>query len=602
MRRSAFLLLVIVSFPLAADVFKPPVLLGVGNGSGRRSDAPIPFPSANEAWVRVVTPHFTIVSAAGEKRTREIAENLETLAAGLAQLHARFQPATSSTRVLLFNRRRESQPYFDFLLDRRDANVAGVFVAQRNGGTMIVDASRDWRTERTPYHELIHNLLASGDARPPLWIEEGLAEYFSSAEIRGGVIRAGAPIREHADVLRRRSAIPLEQFFAVKRESDTYNLQSGQSLFYAQSWAAVSTLLRWNRPAFYDFLHDVESGAGVEAALQSRYHRTLRDLRDAIDAAASSLDRPSYGLVMKVPEGRAAIAFEKIDRSEVLYQLGRFLESADDDSSESQRHFNAAIDANPKHGRALAALGRYDDAIAATPADPEVHLLYAESLLGHEIGRLAEANTLPDDAPARFRRARTLVERAIALGANDGRAFGDLGTTYLVESDLAPGIAALQQAHALAPSRNDFALHLFAMYRRTGDVAHADALFAQLDRARDEQVAYAARALVVRIELDRANELTKAQKLDEAAAVIRGLAAITKDPLAKNDLERQAGDIARVAETNRHIRMYNAAIGQINTGHYRDARKTLQELLAQATDADVIRDVKKLQKELAARR
>src|SRR5205085_5276775 len=177
--------------------------------------------------------------------------------------------------------------------------------------------------------------------------------------------------------------------------------------------------------------------------------------------------------------------------------------------------------------------------------------------------------------------------------------FGDLGTTFLVESDLAPGIAALEKSRQLDSSRDDFALRLFAMYRRTRGIAKADALFAQLDRSRDEQVGYAARAIVVRVELDRANELTKQQHLDEAAAIVRGLADITKDPSAKRDLERQAGDIDRVAETNRQIATYNTAIAQVNARKYREARKTLTALLEKATDPEIIRDAKKLQKELA---
>lgn len=599
MRNLAFGLLLIASSALAQDVYKPPVLIGVqGLGTGRRSTEPIPFPDAKSQWVRVTTPHFVVISAAGEKRSRAIAQNLETLAAGLAGMHARFQTEPVPTRVLVFSRRKESQPYFDLLLNRKHANASGVFVGQRNGGTMVLDDSRDWRADRTPYHELIHTLLATGHARTPLWIEEGLAEYFSNADIFPSAIRAGAPIHEHIETLRRRTLMPLADLFAVKRETDAYNLPSGQAVFYAESWAAVDWLLRTDRQAFYDFLADLEKGAAPAGAFAARYHRPLRDLEDAVNATAMS-GRDSWSVLMKVPDVRSTVASEPIDRAEVLFQLGRFLAAVDENYGEAQRHFEAAIAANPKHGRAMAALGRYEDAIAATPNDPEVFLRYAESLLGRALGRVAGVMEVPADAAPRFRKARTLVERAIAAGANDARAFGDLGTTYLVEQDVAPGIAALEKAHELAPLRPDFALHLFELYRRTGNRAKADPLFDELDRSRDEQVAYAARAIVVRVELDRANELTKRQRLDEAAAVVRGLADITKDPAAKRDLERQAADIDRVAETNRQIVAYNSAIVQVNAKQYREARKTLAALLEKATDPEIIRDAKKLQQELA---
>jgi tetratricopeptide (TPR) repeat protein len=599
MRRIVLAVILIAATTFAGDIYTPPVLIGVrGAGSGRRSSGRIAFPDAKTRWTRADTPHFIVISAASEKRTREIAQNLETLAATLAALHPRFRTSATPTRVLVFSRRRESQPYFDLLLNRKNANAAGVFVWQKNGGTMLIDDGRDWRAERTPYHELIHNLLATTDDRIPLWIEEGLAEYFSNAEVWSGAIKAGIPIKEHLETLRRRTPMPLPELFAVRREADAYNVPARQAVFYAESWAAVNWLMQTDRDAFYDFLRDVESGVDSATAMQQRYHRPLRDLENAISSTAM-FERHWNGVVQKVPDVRASIDSTPLERAEVLYQLGRFLEGVDENYGEAVRHFNAAIAVNPKHGRAIAALGRYDEAIAATPDDPEVHLLYAESLLGQSLGRLAGATDLPADAATKFCKARALIERAIVLGAHDGRAYGDLGTTYVVETDVAPGIAALEKARELAPSRNDFALHLFTMYRRTGDIAEADALFAQLDRARDEQVAYAARAALVRIELDRANELTKQQRLDEAAAIVRGLADITTDPAAKRDLARQAEGIDKVADTNRQIATYNVAIGLVNGGKYREARKTLDELLMKATDPDVIRDAKKLQKEIA---
>jgi tetratricopeptide (TPR) repeat protein len=599
MRCIAFLLLLVAASAFAGDVYTPPVLIGVrGDGSGRRSNEPITFPDAKTKWTRVETPHFIVISAASERRTRTIAQNLETLAATLAALHPRFRTAPTPTRVLVFNRRRESQPYFDLLLNRKNAHAAGIFVAQRNGGTMLIDDSRDWRADRTPYHELIHNLLATRDDRIPLWIEEGLAEYFSNAEVGNGTIRTGMPIKEHLEVLRRRTSMPIAGLFRVRREADAYNVPSGQAIFYAESWAAVNWLMQTDHDAFYEFLRDVETGVDPATALQARYHRTLRDLETAITSVAM-VERNWNGVIQKVPDVRPSIDSKPIERAEVLYQLGRFLRGVNDNSREAIRHFDAALAANPKHGRALAEFGRYDEAIAATPDDPEVHLIFAEALLGRAIGRLAGVADLPADAAIKFRQARGLIECAMALGANDGRAYGDLGTTWIVETDPAPGIAALEKARDLAPSRSDFALHLFAMYRRTGDLAKADALFAQLDRARDEQAGYAARATLVRIELDRANELTKGQRLDEAAAIVRRLADITKDPAAKRDLEGQAEGIDRVAETNRQITAYNSAISMVNAGNYRDARKTLDALLAKATDPEIVRDAKKLRTEIA---
>src|SRR5207253_597712 len=221
-----------------------------------------------------------------------------------------------------------------------------------------------------------------------------------------------------------------------------------------------------------------------------------------------------------------------------------------------------------------------------------------------QIGPLAQAEEPGREDVARFRKARELSQKAIALGDESGRAFGDLGVSYIVEkdSDLEDGIAALEKSRASLPGRLDLGVHLFAMYRRTGDRTKADALFNALDRAKNPQVAYAMRATILRVELARANAFVQEQRLDDATVVIRDLAANTADPDAKRDLLHQADEIAHAAETNRQIETYNKAVGEVNRGDYGKAIKTLDQLLATATDAGIIRDAKKLQKQLAARR
>lgn len=580
---------------------------------------PVKFPAPDEQWTLVRSKHFAFISSADEKKTRDVAEDLETLAVALAQVNPQFKSdAPALTRVILFSRHREAQPYFNLLLQRDDANVSGVYVAQKSGGSMIMDFGSVARADRTPFHELVHNLIENSGAVPPLWLDEGIAEYFSNADIGHGVIRAGAAVPQHVEQLRRRNLIPLEQLFNVARESDTYNLPSGQHAFYAESWAVVDWLMRTGGPEqehFYEFLHDVENGTPVETALQSRYGKPLFEIQRALDGY-SGFGRPNFAIKIPVPNVDTATTTTHLDRADILYELGTFLATIETTSGEAERHFRAALEANPRHARSMAAMGGlraadaqydeatkyFDEAIAADPTDPAVHLAYAEALLQTQIGPLAGADAPREGDVMRFRKARELAQKALTLNSPDlGRAYGDLGTTYIVEktSDLGPGIAALEKARALAPGRLDYAIHLFAMYRRAGD-KRAEPLFALLDAARNPHVSYAARSVIMRVELARANEFVKENKLAEAAAVIHTLAANTDDVDSKADLERQAKEITGVAEQNRQIEIYNKAIVQVNRGDYRGAKKTLADLLAQATDAGVIRDAKKLQKQLSA--
>lgn len=583
--------------------YTPPVLIGVTGENKGPKIRPIAFPAASESWVRVRSAHFVILSSAGEKRTRELAEGLETLAVALTRLAPGIATTSKTpTRVLIFTRHKEVQPYFDYLLNRDSANVTGVFVSQNGSGSMIIDGGfGKAMADRTPFHELVHSLLDRTDKQPALWLDEGLAEYYSAAELRSGSLFAGAPIREHIEILRRGDLLPLSQVFSVVRESDTYNLPHGQRLFYAESWAVVDLLLRRNRQHFYEFFDDVKGSKPVADALQARFGMTVGELERAIRGYGPTFRIP-FGASLPVPNVDKSAVVTKLERDDLLYELGAFLQALNPDSGEATRHFEAALQINPKHARALAALGRYEDAIAADPNDAGVYLTYAEALLGTQIGLLAEADQPEEKDAAKYRKARTLAERALTLGADEARARGDYGITFMVEkdSDLGPGLDALRRAHALAPERSDFAVHLFAFERRTGE--RDEPLLAQLLASRNKQVAYAARSTVVRTELARANALTHKEQLDEAASIIRKLAADTEDPDARRQLQRQADELVNVASTNRQITRYNDAVAQVNAGKYSAARKALAALLADATDPGVIRDVQRLQKELAGKR
>src|SRR5207245_6690275 len=258
----------------ASAQFVPPVLKGVkGEGHGRRSLKPIPFPDANEKWVLARSRHFVLVSSAGDRKTRDITAGLETLAGALTHLSPRFSAAPAETRVFIFSRHREAQPYFQMLIGRPDAHVNGVFISSNNSGSMLMESGFGWGSDRTPFHELIHYLVSNSGSRPPLWLEEGLAEYFSNAELRSGSIRAGEPLANHIQALPLRTRIPLAKLFSISAESDLYNAADSQRAFYAESWALVEWLIRTNPTAFYDFLSDVEEGKAVGEAFQAHYHR-----------------------------------------------------------------------------------------------------------------------------------------------------------------------------------------------------------------------------------------------------------------------------------------------------------------------------------------
>jgi hypothetical protein len=595
-KRALFLLL-LATVASAQDVYTPPVPIGIRrDGKVRKPRSPIEFPSENLAWIRIRTENYDIMSSASEDDTRDIVGDLETLASVLVSTNARFKrEGTQPTTVLVFADRKESNPYFELLLGRDKPSATGMYVRYAGGGTMFVDASkRRQRMEKTAMHELVHDLLRQGENVPPLWLEEGMAEYFSNAEVRNGRVTAGQPVREHMSVLKRSMPIALEQLFTIRAESDAAFAQG----FYAESWAAVDWLMRLGHEKFFPFLADIESGADVVDALQKHYGKTLKEMDTAVRNASA---RSNYSVEL-LGKRRAVPESTNVPRATLLYELGRFLSHVAGAEEEGQRHYREALRVDPRHAKSLAATGRFEEAIAAGLDDADVHLSYAETLLTTALGPFAGLFEPAAGDVEKFRKARALAERALALKADEGSARAAIGTTYLVESDVTPGIEQLRRAYTLLPRRADVALNLYAMLLRTGQRSAADALHAEaFAKAHDKQLVFAAKNVLLQSETMRANALSKEGKLAEAAAIVRGLAAATEDAGGRRDLEQQAAQLEGIANVNNHIRMYNEAIALANSGKNREAVKVLDKLLAVATDAVVVRDARKLRDEVRKR-
>ncbi|HET7704641.1 MAG TPA: tetratricopeptide repeat protein [Thermoanaerobaculia bacterium] len=503
----------------------------------------IPLPHPGQSWIRVTSPNFTVISSAGAARTREVAQTLETVAGGLRRVHPRFDARFADTTVFVFARRGDCQPIFDLLLNQKGVNAPGAFVVQPDGGAAIViDAGRN--AGRTIRHELMHNILATSGTRLPLWLEEGIAEYFSTTVVRGDSVIMGRPIIAHHRSLRARGVLPIEDVLAAQSHSPI----ATNVLFYAQSWALVEWMMRTNRRSFYDFVADVEKGDGVVTAFRRRYSM---DIGSVARSFRTSMTRPSASSAIQIERSEVPISEESISTADALHQLARFLGQLEHTRDDAERFLQRALDLEPQHARSIAALGAlraaeknfeqasalFERALALAPDDAAIQVRFAEALM-------------QNPSQPNFRRARELAAASLAT-APSALAEALIGISYLTEDDPAPGIPPLERAVAARPATVQFALNLYALYLRANREADAGRLFSSVfERARDPQTTVAARAIEAR-----------------EKAVRR--------------------DVARVAERNRQVDLYNQAVAAFNRGDHEAVLEHCHRLLTFATDQDI---------------
>jgi tetratricopeptide (TPR) repeat protein len=93
----------------------------------------------------------------------------------------------------------------------------------------------------TVYHEYTHLLLSKAEWMP-LWLNEGLAEFYQNTDIHEKDVALGQASPENLGLLRENRLLPLATLFMVDSTSPYYHEENKGSIFYAESWALTHYL------------------------------------------------------------------------------------------------------------------------------------------------------------------------------------------------------------------------------------------------------------------------------------------------------------------------------------------------------------------------
>src|SRR5438552_6591501 len=93
------------------------------------------------------------------------------------------------------------------------------------------------------YHEYTHALLHLNFSGLPLWLDEGLAEFFGNSSLGEKESRTGTVDADTLAFLQENRLIPIEALLQVDHTSKFYNEANRASVFYAESWALVHYLM-----------------------------------------------------------------------------------------------------------------------------------------------------------------------------------------------------------------------------------------------------------------------------------------------------------------------------------------------------------------------
>lgn len=285
---------------------------------------------ARGRWISLRAGGFELYTNGSEKAGLQTLERLERIQRVFGALAGtrRIQPLP--VRVFLFRSLKDYQPF------QPAASTTAYFQSGPQRDYIVMHAVTG-ETMRVACHEYVHLALAHSAARLPQWLEEGMAEFYSTLEVGQSAIRAGYPIPAHLFVLRRTEWLDGAQLLSITSKSPYYNEISRTGIFYAESWALVHmlTLAQPYRGSFRRLLALLGQGTPQESALKQVFGK-------GIDALLAELRRylPSRRLpYLEQPQqdpaamGRPATtsltsADADLATVDLLVQIGRLEEAA----------------------------------------------------------------------------------------------------------------------------------------------------------------------------------------------------------------------------------------------------------------------------------
>lgn len=244
-----------------------------------RAAAPAPRP-----WVEVTSPHFTVISDAGEKRAARAAWQFEQVRAVLGRLWPWARLATGKPVVIFAARDENTMKALApaFWEVKGGIRPAGVFVTgpDRHYVAVRTDIEEPDSVQANPYYAsywsyVFITLQASFGRELPMWLGRGLSDLFANTIVRDKDIQVGRVIPWYLKELRDQGRLRLQAVLGADYQSRQATREDEARAFDASAWVLVHYLgfgeSGANLPKLNQFLELVSKGSDVNAALVDVY-------------------------------------------------------------------------------------------------------------------------------------------------------------------------------------------------------------------------------------------------------------------------------------------------------------------------------------------
>ncbi|MDE1162826.1 MAG: DUF1570 domain-containing protein [Acidobacteriaceae bacterium] len=356
-------------------------------------------------WTEVRSPHFTVITDSSEKQGRHIAGQFERMRAMFHDLlpYATGDRGAEVTVLALKNHKGFEALEPAAYLRSGQLQLAGLFLPTNSRSYVLLrlDYSDEHHQYSTVYHEYTHFLMRKVEWLP-LWLNEGLAEFYQNTDMYDKSVALGQPSADDILYLREQKLIPIETLLLVDHSSPYYHDDQKGSIFYAESWALTHMILMQDFAThahrLQAYAHGLSTGMEPIAAAQQAFG-DLNQLGKQLDRYVSGGDFKMMSLAKSYPVDEASFTVRQPSAAAVDAIRADVL-AHDDREKEAQALDETVLREDPSNAQVHVTLGsmamqrndqeeahkQFAAAVALDTNDAFAQYFYGVSTLGGEFG------------------------------------------------------------------------------------------------------------------------------------------------------------------------------------------------------------------------
>jgi tetratricopeptide (TPR) repeat protein len=478
--------------------------------------------AARAEWLKAESDHF-VVYGRSEKAVRTYATQLEDFDSLLRRLHGRPKDEAVTRKLPVY-----------LLADKAELlrvapgqqKAAGLYfaapaetfvIAIREG---VTDENDQNRGDDVVLHEYVHHfMLRYYPSAYPIWLIEGYAEYYATADLGSKRLIVGGVNEGRARTLTQPGAwTPIQEVLSRTSGLNSMTPAEGAS-FYAESWLLTHYIV--SDPARYKllkpYLDDARDSRDPVGAWKRVYGDTPDELRRKLfdymnrpvpgGALPRNVEGEARMTMTSLPAGADAVLLENLrmhlgvpdaDRPALVADVHKRAAKAPQDRF--SQYVVARVDA--RYGDRAAGEAGLRALLAADPNDEDALIALGES-------RMSAGKADPAIRAAAYGEASKLFTRAFKLDPNNPGLLRDYANSKQLEPQTQGLVNVRLKAVELAPEVGLFRLEAAEALVKANDLPIAKAVLTPLARSpHSDGMVEAAQAMVKAIDLSMAKAAT----------------------------------------------------------------------------------------------